>query len=81
MTCREFAEFLNAYLTGELSPAERAEFDRHLAVCQACVDYLETYRQTIELSRVAMRSDRDVADLEVPEALVAAILAARKKTS
>ena len=50
-TCREIAEFLWAYVGGELSAEERAEFDRHIALCGCCHNYLDTYRATIELSR------------------------------
>ena len=79
MTCREFTEFLNAYLDGELSPAEVAEFERHLAVCANCVDYLETYKQTIGLAAAAFADggDEPVPD-DVPPELVQAILAAVK---
>ena len=37
MTCREFAEFLSDYLSGELSPETRAQFEGHLTVCPNCV--------------------------------------------
>ena len=36
MTCREFADFMADYLTGELSEAIRAAFDHHLALCPNC---------------------------------------------
>ena len=79
MTCREFTEFLNAYVDGTLAPAETAEFDRHLAVCSNCVRYLETYKQTIELTAAAFEGERDGAEPlpdDVPPDLVKAILAA-----
>lgn len=78
MTCREVAEFLMRYLDGELSPAERAEFERHLAVCAACVSYLDSYRKTVEVERLAHAGDRDATE-RVPEGLVRAILEARKR--
>lgn len=77
MTCREFAEFLDAYLRGELAPAERAEFERHLVVCEACVNYLASYRETVRLAQLAFTDEALPAD--VPEDLVRAILAARKR--
>ena len=82
MTCREFVEFLDRFVNGDLSPDEAAEFERHLAVCASCVRYLESYRQTIRLAREALagHGDQDVTKVPaVPEELVAAILAARKK--
>ena len=79
MTCSEFSEFLDAYLGGEISPAERAEFQRHLKACKNCVDYLATYEKTIKLGKAAFEEpDREVPK-DVPEDLVKAILAARKK--
>jgi anti-sigma factor RsiW len=79
MTCREFSEFLDAYLAGELSRAEREEFQRHLDVCKQCVDYLATYEQAVKLGKAAFeRPDGDVPE-KVPEELVRAILAARRK--
>src|SRR5207253_1420073 len=37
LTCRDFIEFLAAYLGGELSPEERATFEAHPAECPDCV--------------------------------------------
>ena len=56
---------------------QRAEFDRHMAACPSCVDYLKTYEKTIELAKTC--ADNPVPD-EVPESLVQAILEARKRT-
>ena len=33
MTCREFADFMMDYLSGELSSESRAAFDYHLSLC------------------------------------------------
>ncbi len=85
MTCRELTEFLDAYLNGELTPAERAEFDRHLAVCDHCIAYLDGYKRTVDLCRALGRPTTGAggaADAklpaDVPEDLVRAILASRK---
>ena len=43
MTCREIADFLLAYLDGELSAGWRRAFEAHLAECPQCVDYIESY--------------------------------------
>jgi anti-sigma factor RsiW len=77
LTCREVLDFLAAYLDGELAADARAAFERHLARCPACVSYLESYRETIRLGREAWDADGPV-DEEVPEELVAAILAVRR---
>ncbi len=73
MTCREFIEFLDRYLGDELSPAERAQFDRHLGVCPDCTNYLATYQETVELEQKALAPD-DAVPADVPEDLVRAIM-------
>ena len=76
MTCRELIEFLHDYLSGELPEAERVEFERHLGLCVACRNYLQTYEQTIRLGKAACAGPHPPP---MPEELVAAILAARAR--
>jgi anti-sigma factor RsiW len=78
MNCRELTEFLMAYLDDDLPAETRGSFEFHLHGCQSCVDYMESYRATVKLGRVACSEDAAVPD-DVPEALVQAILAAREK--
>jgi anti-sigma factor RsiW len=78
MTCREFIEFLIDYFEGALSAAERARFEEHLAECPACLAYLDNYRTAVQLCQQAYRAERD-ACAAMPDELVRAILAARKK--
>ncbi len=79
ITCRELVEFLCDYESGELPEAQRAEFERHLAVCPPCVRYLDSYRTTIVIGkRCCDEASRNLP--EMPEALVKAILAARSKS-
>ena len=78
MTCREFVEFLMEYLEGGLAEREREVFEAHIGECPPCLNYLETYRETVALGRSVCGPDQAVPD-EVPEALVQAILAARHK--
>jgi anti-sigma factor RsiW len=78
-TCRQLTDVIADYLAGGLQAMARAEFDRHLAICPTCVDYLETYRLTIALVR-ACAADAAAAPAEVPEELIQAILAARRQT-
>jgi len=79
--CSELIDFIADYLTGELPSDARFEFERHLKVCPPCVDYLQTYGDTIRLSRTALCDEHDHSKPTdaVPEDLVKAILAARKK--
>ena len=76
MTCREFADFLDAYLSGELPPAVRASFEHHLELCINCVRYLVHYRQSIELGRRAFDPSSAEVPGDMPEDLVRAMLVA-----
>ena len=76
MTCRELAEFLDDYLDGSLAPETRATFDTHIGECPECAAYLQSYAATIRLVRSAAG---EPVPSSVPEELVQAILAARKK--
>lgn len=75
-TCKELLDFLDDYVSGHLSAPERLDFERHLAVCPPCVDYLRSYEQTIRLGKAACTG----AGEEPPEELIKAILAARAKS-
>jgi anti-sigma factor RsiW len=74
LTCHEVIDFLGAYVDGELPPPVRERFDEHVAVCPACVDYIATYRQTLQLTRRAAADEP--REETAPEPLVQAILAA-----
>ena len=76
MTCRAFAEFLDAYLSRELPPAVLTAFEHHLELCTNCVRYLEQYRQSIELGRRAFDLSKAEVPADVPEDLVRAMLTA-----
>lgn len=78
MTCHELIEFLDRYVEGELSDLERAEFDRHLALCPSCVAYLGGYQRSIGLARESGGVEAE-AEADLPEALVRAVLAARRR--
>ena len=79
MTCREFAEFMGDYLSGELPAAARAEFDHHLDLCVNCRKYLKGYEATVKLGRAAFENENAALPPDVPEPLVKAILAARTR--
>ena len=80
MTCREFADFMMDYLSGELSSESRAEFHYHLSLCVNCRRYLASYQETIKLGKRAFEDDDDAnVPAQVPEGLVKAILAARPR--
>ncbi len=76
LTCREIADFLMAYLDGDMEADRRAEFERHLGACPPCVNYLRTYQRVVEMARASHQCDA-MRPPPVPEQLVKAILAAR----
>jgi anti-sigma factor RsiW len=82
MTCREVADFLLDYSTGELPDATRQAFEHHLTLCLNCREYLALYLASVEFSRRAFENDDILAvPAGVPEDLVAAILSARHSNS
>ena len=81
MTCREFADFMADYLSGDLPAALRQEFDRHLHLCVNCREYLDGYEATIKLGKRAFDDLDAGVPADVPEQLVRAILAARNHGS
>lgn len=78
ITCRELIEFLHLYIEGELPPDRAVEFERHLSVCDSCVNYISTYKKTIALGRAACGDLDASVGAEVPDELVAAVLLARR---
>ena len=77
MNCSDLiTTFLADYFDGALPPDTLADFEHHLDVCESCVAYLRTYRETIAMAAAAGTAPRvDVQD--VPEDLVKAILDVR----
>lgn len=74
MNCSELiTTFLADYFDGTLPPDTLDDFEHHLDVCESCVAYLQSYRETITMAGAAGTAPRvDVQD--VPEDLVKAIL-------
>ena len=48
ITCRELVELVTEYFDGALADPDRARFEAHLEICDACRDYLDQMRQTAE---------------------------------
>jgi anti-sigma factor RsiW len=75
MKCIEvITDFLADYVEGRLPAEARAAFERHIADCESCTAYLQSYRDTIAMAAIAHRESRLPAQ-DIPEELVAAILA------
>ena len=79
MTCREFADFMGDYLSGELPADTRAAFEYHLQLCVNCQKYLAGYEETVKLGKRAFDGDDAAVPAEVPEELVQAILDAQNR--
>ena len=77
MTCREFVDFLMNYLDDELLEGQRAVFEQHMIDCPPCVDYLDQYRDAVKMGRSVCQPEAGAPE-DAPEALIQAILAARK---
>ncbi len=76
ITCEAFEDFILAYLEDDLSPRQKFVFEMHLKLCRECRDYLKAYRASLELAKSTGQA-QPLPD-EVPEDLVAAVLAARE---
>ena len=80
MTCREVADFLLDYYSGELPDGLHLVFEGHLNRCPNCREYLAQYVAAVEMGRRAFDDDRAAASKAgVPDELVSAILEARPR--
>jgi anti-sigma factor RsiW len=61
--CREIAELLLDYMTGELDPETASAFEEHLRLCSDCVAFLNTYKKTVQVTR-SLRHDSIPAELQ-----------------
>ena len=67
--CNEIVELITAYLDGALKRRDRKAFERHLAKCGGCANYVEQIRITIE---TVGRVNGDDLPQELRDNLVAA---------
>ena len=81
LTCRDFVEVIMAFLDGELDTAQRACFYAHMNACPACVCYLDSYKTTVALGKSICEPEELDGPVpgDVPEELVQAVLAARRR--
>jgi anti-sigma factor RsiW len=47
--CKDLVEAVTDYLEGAMAPGERRRFDRHLAGCEGCQEYLDQLRSVIRV--------------------------------
>jgi anti-sigma factor RsiW len=50
LVCQQVVELVTDYLEGALSGSARRRFERHLAGCPHCTEYLAQIRETIRLA-------------------------------
>jgi len=50
LVCMEVVELIGDYLEGALSHKQQRRFERHIAGCEHCAEYLEQMRATIRLT-------------------------------
>jgi len=79
MNCKELAYLLADYFDGSMDPGLREELDRHIAMCEPCMKFANTYRTTCEKT-AELRKDIEyrIPD-EVRSRLATFIAAAMKK--
>ena len=77
ISCREFEDFIIAYLDGDLPDRTRRVFELHIRFCRECRDYLAAYRRTMAISKRALEEPDGAVPEDAPEDLITAILAAR----
>lgn len=74
LTCEDVNQFLAAYLEGDVPPALRRRYEKHVERCSVCSTYLRQYRQTVDLTH-----ESAVLDPEPPEELVDLTMAFLRK--
>lgn len=74
LCCRDFSDFLMAFLDGELTADIACRFDQHLAKCPPCKTYVDTYRTTVNLAKEACCPKANPQLAKMPPELLTAIL-------
>jgi len=59
LTCQQLVELITDYLEGSLDERERGRFERHLATCEGCANYLDQMRQTIRITGALTEEQMD----------------------
>jgi anti-sigma factor RsiW len=49
LSCQELVELVTDYFEDALTPADRARFEAHIAVCEGCTMYLRQMREMLEV--------------------------------
>jgi anti-sigma factor RsiW len=49
LSCQELVELVTDYFEDALTPADRARFEAHIALCEGCTMYLRQMREMLDL--------------------------------
>jgi len=47
-TCKQIADLMTDYLADRMRPKVKAEFEKHLGICPDCVNFMKTYKKTVQ---------------------------------
>ncbi len=50
-TCKQMTDLVFDYVNDKLSPNAKRDFQQHLQICPDCVNFLNTYKKTVSVSR------------------------------
>jgi hypothetical protein len=50
-TCKQMTDLVFDYLSDKLSPNVKRDFQQHLQICPDCVNFLNTYKKTVSVTR------------------------------
>jgi hypothetical protein len=50
-TCKQVTGLVSDYLNDKLAPAVKRDFQQHLRLCPDCVNFLNTYKKTVSVTR------------------------------
>jgi len=57
LTCKELVELVTDFLDGSLSRRDRRRFEKHIAACVNCSEYVAQFRETIRLTGTLREQD------------------------
>lgn len=74
MNCQEALNLLGEHVDGQLGVGDRWRLQLHLWICRLCRRYLSSYRVTVQAAKSARGEEEDIANQQIPDALIASIL-------
>lgn len=62
VTCEECIEVLVDYLEGSMDKATHSAFEAHFADCTPCLDFLQTYKATITVTKKVLTVEDEIPE-------------------